>query len=115
MSRLFISTYFDEDVSVLVCKLVRSRGFTVQTTLEAGRLGANDADQLAYAVERQMAILTHNRAHFESLASQYTATGKRHCGIIIAIRRPPYAIASRLLALLNRTTAEEMDGQLVFL
>jgi hypothetical protein len=36
VSRLFIALYLDEDVSVLVAELLRARGFTTQTTQEAG-------------------------------------------------------------------------------
>jgi hypothetical protein len=36
MSRLFIELYLDEDVSVLVAKLVRALGFEAITTQEAG-------------------------------------------------------------------------------
>lgn len=46
MNHLFIQTYLDEDVDVLVATLLRSRGLVVQTTLEADRLGADDNVQL---------------------------------------------------------------------
>jgi hypothetical protein len=50
---------------------------------------------------------------FEELARQYIIAGKSHSGIIVAVRRPPYEITRRLLALLDRVTAEEMDNQLL--
>lgn len=68
MNRLFIELYLDEDVSVLVAKLVRARGFLVTTTLEEGQLGNSDSRQLDYAVSRQKTLLTHNRDDFEKLA-----------------------------------------------
>jgi len=85
------------------------------TTLEAGQIGRSDADQLVFATERQMAILTHNRDDFVTLARQYVATGRNHSGIIIAVRRPPHEIARRLLSLFDRVAAEEMDNQLLYL
>lgn len=42
MNRLFIELYLDEDVSVLIAEWLRVRGFTVQTTNEAGRKSADD-------------------------------------------------------------------------
>jgi predicted nuclease of predicted toxin-antitoxin system len=113
VSRLFISLFLDEDVSVLLAKLLRSRGYSVMTTQEAGQIGQSDAEQLAFATGRQMAILTHNRNDFENLARQYIAAGKKHCGIIVAVRRPPYEIARRLFVLMDRVTAEELDDQLL--
>jgi predicted nuclease of predicted toxin-antitoxin system len=115
VSRLFVSLYVDEDVSVLVATLVSARGFQSLTTRDAKRLGGSDAEQLAFAAERQMAILTHNRADFEALAQQYERQTQAHCGIIIAVRRPPYEIGRRVLRLLNRITAEEMDNQVVYI
>ena len=47
MNRLFIELYLDEDVSALVAKLLRVRGFTVQTTQEAGRTETDDDKQLS--------------------------------------------------------------------
>lgn len=99
MSRLFVSLYLDEDVSILVGKLLQSRGLAVVTTQQAGRLAGSDADQLAFAAEQRMAILTHNRADFEELARQYRESRRGHGGIIIAVRRPPHEIVRRLLAL----------------
>lgn len=115
MSRLFVSLFLDEDVSVLIAKLVAARGFSALTTLEAGRLRSTDSDQLAFAAAQTRAILTHNRVHFESLAQQYIDEGRSHSGIIIAFRRPPHEIARRLLLLLNRITADEMDNQLLYI
>jgi hypothetical protein len=112
LNRLFAELYLDEDVSVLVATLLRARGFRAATTQAAGRLGSSDADQLAHAVGLRAAFLTHNRADFESLASQYFAAGRTHYGIIIAVRRPPREIAQRLMLLLNQTTADELENQI---
>lgn len=115
MSRLFIELYFDEDVSALVGTLVRTRGFAVTTTVEAGHLGVSDAEQLAHAVTWQKTFLTHNRADFERLAREYFEAGRTHYGIIIAVRRPARELTMRLLNILNRATADEMENQLRYI
>jgi hypothetical protein len=115
MSRLFIELYLDEDVSILVARLVCSRGFIATTAHDEGLLGRNDAEQLAYAAGRGMTLLTHNRADFEALARDYATNGQTHCGIIIAVRRTPYEIARRLLAILNQVTADEIENQLRYI
>ena len=94
MTRLFVNLYLDEDVSVLVAKLVRSRGLSALTTQEAGQLGISDVEQLA---------------------RQYREAGRTHGGIIIAVRRPPQEIARRLFVLLNQLTADEMDNQILYI
>ena len=115
MSRLFVELYLDEDVSALVAKLLRVRGFRVQTTQEAGRKETDDAGQLEYAVSERRAVLTHNRDDFARLAQEYFAAGRKHYGIIIAVRRPPQEIVRRLMTLLNQTTADEMEDQLIYI
>jgi hypothetical protein len=115
MSRLFVSLYLDEDVSVLIATLVRSRGLAAQTAGEAGQLGESDAAQLTSAAARQLAILTHNRGDFERPAAEYRNEGKVHAGIIIARRRPPYDVAKRLVVLLDHVSAEEMDNQVMYI
>jgi predicted nuclease of predicted toxin-antitoxin system len=89
VSRFFVSLYFDEDVSVLIAKLIGSRGFSTLTARDAGQRRATDAEQLAFAAALQSAIVTHNRSDFEELAREYIAAGKTHAEIIIAVRRPP--------------------------
>ena len=115
MNRLFIELYLDEDVSVLVADLVRTQGFVASTTREAGMLGRDDPEQLAYAVAGQMAVVTHNRKHYEALATEYFATGQTHYGIIIAARRSPYQLARLLLNILNSVTADETENQLRYI
>ena len=115
MSRLFAELYLDEDVSALVAELLRARGFDVQTTQEAGRKGTRDEEQLAYASSLQRTLLTNNRDDFVRLAGEFFAASRRHNGIIIAVRRPPHDIARRLLIILNHTTADEMEDQVLYI
>ena len=86
MERLFVEVYLDEDVDVLVANLLRARGFRATTTREADQLGSSDAEQLAYAVAQRLALVTHNRHHFEALARRYSEGGQTHYGIILAVR-----------------------------
>jgi len=113
--RLSIELYLDEDVSALLTKLLRSRGFVVTNANEAGMLGRSDDAQLAYAVSHQKCLLTHNRVDFEAWAQQYFTAGHSHCGVIVAARRSPYEIFQRLLKLLNQITADEMENQVHYI
>jgi len=115
MNRSFIKLYLDEDVDVLVAKLLQARGFKAITTQEAGRKGQSDEEQLAYAISQKAAFLTHNRVDFEALAQKYFVEGLTHYGIIIAVRRPPPELGRRLLIILNNVTADEMKDQLRYI
>jgi hypothetical protein len=112
VNRLFIELYLDEDVDVLVADLLQARGFIAVTTRDAWKRQTSDAEQLAYAVSREM---THNRAHFQSLHEEYASTGQPHYGIIVATRHPPHEIVRRLLRILNHVTADEMQNQLRYI
>jgi hypothetical protein len=112
---IFIELYLDEDVSVLIGELLRARGFSAITTVEAGNLGRSDDEQLEYAVAEQRAFLTHNRADFERLAKNYFTSGRNHYGIIIAMRRPAHLFLARLLPILNSRTSDEIQNQLLYL
>jgi hypothetical protein len=115
VNRLFISLYLDENVDVRVAEVVRGRKHSALTCREARLLGGSDEVQLEYAAERRLALVTHNRVHFEQLAREYIRIGCGHAGIIVAVRRPYYDNARRLLVLLNQMTADEMDNQLLYI
>ncbi len=114
MSASPIRLYFDEDVSIVIAEMLRGRGYEVQTTRDAGNLHLQDIDQLEYAAAHSMALVTHNRKHFEQLASGFIASGRSHAGIIVAVRHPEPEIARRLLLLLQKFTAEEMQNLLLY-
>jgi len=113
--KLFIELYLDEDVSVLLAKLLRARGFEVITTQDAKRLGASDKEQLEYAIRKEKVLLTHNRLHFEKLHKEYLRKDKEHYGIIIAARQNEYITLKRLLKILDNVSADEMKNQLRYI
>ncbi len=95
--------------------LLRARGFEVTTTQEAGNTGAGDIAQIEYAIAYQKTFLTHNRADFDEINKKFLSLNKRHCGIIIAVRRHPYELARRVLAILNHVAADEMENMLRYI
>ena len=115
MNKLFVEIYLDENVHVLIAKIIQSHGFTAITTQDVGRKGASDPSQLQYAAERGYAILTHNRTDFEELAAEYFAAGKNHCGIVILADNSPQEIARRMISILNDFTADEMKNQIIYI
>jgi kynurenine formamidase len=115
VSGLYLDLYLDEDVDVLVAKLVRARGFDAATTQESDQIGNTDQQQLNYATEHHKTLLTHNRVDFENLARDYVLNGRSHHGIIIAVRRSPYDLVGRLLTILNTVAADEIENQVRYI
>jgi hypothetical protein len=113
---LYIRLYFDEDVSAEIVENLRRRGFDVSCARDSALLSRDDDAQLAFAVSQQRALVTHNRHDFEARHRRYVETGRRHFGIIVARRRPkPARVVQRLLALLDRMTAEGIQDQLQYI
>lgn len=113
--KLFIRLYLDEDVTVLLAELIQARGFEAITTRDAGNLHQSDEAQLTFATQQRMVVVTHNRLDFEQLAQAYFMQGRRHAGIIIAVRRSPYDMVRRLVKILNHVTADEMYNQVRYI
>lgn len=115
ISTLYIHLYFDEDVSVGIVENLRTRGFDVLSVRDAGARGKSDDEQMLYAVSQRRAIVTHNRVDFEKQHAKLLKGGMNHYGIIIAKRRKDAEIVTKLLALLDEVTAEEMKNQLRYI
>ena len=67
----FAKLYFEEDVSVLLAKILSGRGFDVLTARDADMLRKSDEEQLLFGTKHSLAVVTHNRRHFEKLHSEF--------------------------------------------
>jgi predicted nuclease of predicted toxin-antitoxin system len=71
-----IRFHLDEHVSHAVANGLRRRGIDVTTTTDAGLLGSEDLDQIAYGIAQRRVIFSEDD-DFLSLAS----TGQIHAGV----------------------------------
>src|SRR5260221_13767020 len=83
-ARFLVALYTDEDVTTDLAPALRWRGYTAQSTAEAGNTERSDEAQLTYATEQGMAILTYNAQDFILLAHAWYATGREHAGSILS-------------------------------
>jgi hypothetical protein len=98
---LVARVYLDEDVSILLAALLKSRHVHATTARDNNMLQRADADHLKKAVELNCVILTHNRGDFENLYAEYTEQSKEHNGIIVLSRkRDVYDSARRVIRFL---------------
>lgn len=113
-----IRLYCDEDsVQHALVAALRKRDVDIQTSLEAGTTSQQDDRQLEYAATQGRAIYSFNVGDFCRLHSEWLAQARCHAGIVLA-RQQHYSIGEqmrRLLRLLARVSAEEMQNRLEFL
>ena len=105
----------DEDVRPLLAETLRRRGFDARHVTELDRGGLSDAEQLAFAVEQQRAILTHNVRDFILLDREYRARGLIHCGILVSDQLPFRDLLRRCVRCLGRKSAMEVRDQIIWL
>ena len=105
----------DEDVRPRLGEILRQRGYDAIHVLDVGRTGKKDAEQLAYAVSQQRAILTHNIRHFRLLNQQYHEEGRQHFGILLSAQVPLRDLLRRSLRFLGRHTADDVKSNILWL
>ena len=113
-----LKLYLDEDVTPLLARALRQRGFDVTSAVELGHVGWSDEEQLEYAVSEGRAILTHNIRDFVRLHREWLSKGKEHFGIVVAPQFPLRefgAFLRRTLRFLNRWTSCSMRNNVIFL
>jgi predicted nuclease of predicted toxin-antitoxin system len=113
--QLFVSLFLDENVDEKLGPVLRRYGYQAHTAREAGRKGCTDEEQLEYAVQQKMAILSHNIADFVLLHRRWLAQGKHHHGIILTSTTEFRSLLRKVLAFLDRYAADELVDQCRFL
>jgi hypothetical protein len=113
-----IKLYFDEDASTrAVAHNLRLRGIDVTITVDEGRVGIPDPEQLEYAAQQGRVICTCNIADFMPLHAEFMTQGKEHAGIVL-IHQQRFSIGQqvlRLLHLIETKSAEDMRNQIEYL
>jgi predicted nuclease of predicted toxin-antitoxin system len=78
--------FLDEDLSDKVAQIARNLGLDACSVHEANRRELDDFEQLDYAAEHEMIMVTRNRDDFQALTREYHASGKPHYGVLIVPR-----------------------------
>jgi hypothetical protein len=113
-----VRLYADEDASeTAVIRGLRARGLDVLTTMDAGRCGASDKEQLAFAVQQGRSIYTFNVGDFARLHREHLVRGIEHHGIIV-LPDQRCSIGEkirRIARFINGVTTAEMINRMEFL
>lgn len=97
-----LRVYLDEDVDVLLARLLNPRGLDCVTAAELGHLGWDDEQHLEWAAAEERVTVTHNRIDFENLARAWWNQTREHAGIVLAVRRAnTYDLLRHVLPILS--------------
>ena len=110
--------YLDEDVTPLLARALRQRGYDVVSAIELGRIGMSDEDHLSFAVSERRTLLTFNISDYAALYRKWRACGKHHFGIIISQQFSKARFGEllrRVLQLLSVWDEDTLKDQMVYL
>jgi hypothetical protein len=107
--------YLDEDVHAAVAAGLRRRSYDVLATVEAGRSGSSDAEQLDFAASHGRCLFSFNRGDFASLHGELISSGGHHYGIVLSKQVHVGTVVRRLAEWLAPRTADDVLDHLVWL
>ena len=110
-----IKVDLDEDVHHLIAHALVLRGWHAITTIDVGRQGSTDLEQIRFAADNRFAILSYNVADFPRIHAEITGADGHHAGIIVATQQDPAANARAMLLLVSTFSAEDFADQLIYL
>ena len=113
-----IRLYFDEDtMDADLVHALRIRGVDVTTALEQKMIRRDDIEHLELATVQGRALYSFNVGDYQRLHTEYLTQGKHHSGVILA-QQQRYSLGEqmrRLLRIIARISAEEMEDRIEFL
>lgn len=102
--------HLDEDISVRVAAIARSRGCDVTASQELGRNGLDDAAQLRLAATDGRCLVTRNARHFWPTSRTFAELGLPHAGVLLVPSSLPGSAFAALAGALERYADSHPDG-----
>jgi len=113
--RPVVPFYFDEDVSIVVAKIIRAHGFKVICASEVKECGITDEEQLKYAAKNNYVLVTHNIRDFCLLAREWAKKEKMHSGIILSRQVHFSKLLPATIKLLGISREQSIQNQVIWL
>ena len=110
-----VKLLLDEDVHLALEHALIRGGYDVKHIQTLGRKGQLDGAQLQFAYNQQRCLMSFNVKDFVMLHNRYVKQGTEHAGIIVSKQLTVGETLRKLLALLQRISAESMKNRLEFL
>lgn len=110
-----MSLCLDEDVQIGLAEALKARGVDVLGTQEAGNIGRNDLEQLAFAAGNSRSLFSYNKGHFAKVHYDWMKLKKPHAGIILSDQLPIGIALRRLMKLYFSVDSDDMRNRLEYL
>lgn len=110
-----IRLYLDEDVYLLLAKVLRERAYDAISAHECGNRGKADIEQFAFAEQQGRSLLTFNARDFVPIAAKAMTANQAFPGLIVAEQLPFRELLRRTCRLLDSKTPEQIVSSIVWL
>lgn len=105
-----IRLYLDADVDVKLAVNLRDAGYDCISAREVGNEALDDEEQMAFASERGLVLLTHNIQDFVPIFERWWFAGREHAGLLLSQQLPLGELQRRVLRFLMAVDATGMEN-----
>ncbi len=97
--------------------MLRSAGVDCITANEAGLNGSDDPDALAFAANAGRTVITHDRADFQRVHTEWMLAGRSHAGVVVVTDSwmPVSALHAAIMRLQAERDAASMVNAILFI
>jgi hypothetical protein len=110
-----ISLYLDEHIQISLAGALKARGIDILTTQEAGNIGLDDMNQLAFATKNRRALFSFNKRDFARIHYEWMALKRPHAGIILSDQLSIGVLLRRLVKFYFSLTSDDIKNRLEYL
>jgi len=107
--------YLDENMPVVLARMLAEEGVDCTTAREAGNLNLSDEDQLAFAAAAHRILVTFDCQDFLALAARWQQTGRAHAGIILTKEHPLPELHRRFRYFLPALRHQDLTNRVLWL
>src|SRR5436190_2105496 len=110
-----IRLYLDEDVQLLLAKVLRERAYDALSAHECGNRGKPDLEHFAFAAQQGRSLITFNARDFVPIASDAMARNQAFPGLIVSEQLSFRELLRRTCRLLDSRTPEQIATTIIWL
>lgn len=107
--------YLDENVPVVLGRMLAEEGMDCVSARDSGNLSLTDEDHLAFATTAQRILVTFDCKDFQALAACWAQAGRSHAGIMLSKPHPLQELHRRFRHLFLTSRDQDFANRLLWL